>query len=151
MLDANSATVEGMPSQQSMMRLPELRTVFDVADSVGRGPQRDPSLFVPVADRIAETVVAGDRTPTYSVSMLGLIHDVGREAVPEATVKKNSVHSLATCTDSAIDRGRRTASAVLGIRLFSPNLMEPIQRTHPTRLRRRQSTRQSTSKTTEES
>lgn len=79
--------VNGIPAPQSMMNSPELRTVIYVADSLARVAQRDPSLFIPVADQIADEVVDGDRTPKYYVFILGLIHDDAPEAVPEAMVK----------------------------------------------------------------
>jgi hypothetical protein len=86
--DTYPETVDRIPSPQSMMSSPELRTVIYVADSLARVAQRKPSLFVPIADQIAEAVVAGDRTPKYYVFILGLIHDLVPETVPEAMVKE---------------------------------------------------------------
>jgi len=95
--DTYPETVDGIPSPQSMMSSPDIRTIIYVADSLARVAQREPSLFVSVADRIAEAVVTGDRTPKYYVFILGLIHDVVPEAVPEAVVKEE------LCT--LLDRG----------------------------------------------
>lgn len=89
--------VDSIPAPQSMMSSPEIRTVVYVADSLARVAQREPSLFVSVADQIADEVVTGDRTPKYYVFILGLIHNVVPEAVPEAMVKEE------LCT--LLDRG----------------------------------------------
>lgn len=86
--DTYPETVDEIPSLQSTVNSSDIRTVVFVADSLARAAQREPSLFVPVADQLTEAVVDGNRTPKYYVFILGMIYEVAPETVPEATVKE---------------------------------------------------------------
>jgi len=119
--------IDGIPAPQSMMSSPELRTIIYVADSLARVAQRDSSLFVPVADQIADAVVADDRTPKYYVFILGLIHDDAPEAVPEA-ITKDELCSL-------LDRGRGLGypswAADTLRRLGDPSVLPELEANYP--------------------
>ncbi|CAP15379.1 ARM domain protein (plasmid) [Halobacterium salinarum R1] len=125
--DTYPETVDGIPSPQLMMSSPEIRTVIYVADSLARVAQRDPALFAPVADQIAKAVVAGNRTPKYYVFVLGLIHDVVPEAVPEATVKEE----LCTLLDRGHGFGYPSWAADTLRRLGDPSVLPELEANYP--------------------
>ncbi|MFC7018828.1 MULTISPECIES: hypothetical protein [Haloarcula] len=125
--DTYPETVDGIPSPQSMLRSPEIRTVVYVADSLARVAQSDPSLFVPVADQIAEAVLSGDRTPKYYVFILGLIHDVVPAAVPEAVVKEE----LCTLLDRGHGFGYPSWAADTLRRLGDPAVLPELEANYP--------------------
>jgi len=119
--------VDGIPAPQSMMSSPELRTIIYVADSLARVAQRDSSLFVPVAGRIADAVVADDRTPNYYVFILGLIHDDAPEAVPEAMVKDE----LCSLLDRGHGLGYPSWAADTLRRLGDPSVLPELAANYP--------------------
>lgn len=125
--DTYPENVDDIPAPQSMMSSPELRTVIYVADSLARVAQRDPSLFVPVADQIADAVVADDRTPKYYVFILGLIHDDAPEAVPEAMVKDE----LCSLLDRGHGFGYPSWAADTLRRLGDPSVLPELEANYP--------------------
>lgn len=126
--DTYPETIDGIPSPQSMMNSPEIRSIIYVADSLARVAQRDPSLFGPVADQVAEAVVAGDRTPKYYVFILGLIHNVAPEPVPEARVKDE----LCTLLNRGHGFGYPSWAADTLRRLGDPSLLSELEENYPT-------------------
>lgn len=141
--DTYPETVDGIPSPELMMSSKEIRTVIYVADSLARVARQDTSLFVPVADRIADAVVADDRTPKYYVFILGLIHDVVPEAVPESTVKEE----LCALLDRGHGLGYPSWTADTLRRLGDPAVVPELEANYPedssTRRYRRHSMRRS--------
>lgn len=125
--DTYPETVDGIPSPQSMMGSPEIRTIIYVADSLARVAQTDPSLFGSVANQIADAVVAGDRTPKYYVFILGLIRDVAPETVPEAMVKEE----LCTLLARGHGFGYPSWAADTLRRLGDPTVLPALQENYP--------------------
>lgn len=119
---------DGIPSPQQMMNSPEIRTIIYIADSLARVAQRDPSLFSPVAEQIADTVVTGDRTPEYYVFILGLIHNVAPEAVPEAKVRDE----LCTLLNRGHGFGYPSWAADTLRRLGDPSVISELEENYPT-------------------
>jgi hypothetical protein len=126
--DTYPETVDGIPSPQSMMNSPEIRTIIYVADSLARVAQRDPSLFAPIADQVAEAVVNGDRTSKYYVFILGLIYNVAPEAVPEAKVK-DELCRLLNCGHGL---GYPSWAADTLRRLGDPSVLPELEENYPT-------------------
>lgn len=125
--DTYPENVDSIPAPESMMSSPELRTVIYVADSLARVAQRDPSLFVPVADQIADAVVSDDRTPKYYVFILGLVHDDAPEAVPEAMVKDE----LCSLLDRGHGFGYPSWAADTLRRLGDPAVLPELEANYP--------------------
>lgn len=126
--DTYPETVNGIPSPQSMMHSPELRTIIYIADSLARVAQREPELFIPVADQIADAVVTGDRTPKYYVFILGLIYNVAPEAVPKARVKDE----LCTLLNRGHGFGYPSWAADTLRRLGDPSVISELEENYPT-------------------
>jgi hypothetical protein len=126
--DTYPEAVDGIPSPQSMMNSPEIRTIIYVADSLARVAQQDPSLFAPVADQVAKAVVTGDRTSKYYVFILGLIHTVAPEAVPEARLKDE----LCTLLNCGHGLGYPSWAADTLRRLGDPSVLPELRENYPT-------------------
>jgi hypothetical protein len=125
--DTYPETVDGIPSLQMMMSSSAIRTIIYVADSLARVAQRDPSLFVPVTEQVADAVVTGERTPKYYVLILGLVHDAAPEAVPEASVKAE----LCCLLDRGHGLGYPSWAADTLRRLGDPDLLPELEANYP--------------------
>lgn len=125
--DTYPETVDGIPDPQSVVSSPEIRTIVYIADSLARVAQRNPSLFVPVADQIADAVMAGDRTPKYYVFILGLIHNNVPEAVPEAMVKEE----LCSLLDRGDGLGYPSWAADTLRHLGNPSVLPELEANYP--------------------
>lgn len=125
--DTYPETVDGIPSPQEMMSSPEVRSIIYVADSLARVAQRDPSLFVPVTEQVADAVMAGERTPKYYVFILGLVHDVAPEVVPEARVKEE----LCSLLDRGHGFGYPSWAADTLRRLGDPDILPELEANYP--------------------